>query len=82
MPVLVIYGLPPFGFLQTKQLISLVVYYFAKSNRRQLPPFAYKTRQLPPLACYAHVPSFSAYIKIGNLIHSFIKPAHLAFRTL
>ena len=24
------YGLPLFGFLQTKQLISLVVYYFAK----------------------------------------------------
>ena len=33
-------GLPPFGFLQTKQLISLVVFYFAKSKRRQLPPLA------------------------------------------
>ena len=40
---LVIYGLPPLGFLQTKQLISLVVFYFAKSTKR---------RQLPPLVCY------------------------------
>ena len=32
--------LPPRRFLQTKQLISLVVFYFAKSKRRQLPPVA------------------------------------------
>ena len=40
MTVLVIYGLPPVGFLQTKQLIGQVVFYFAKSKRRQLPPLA------------------------------------------
>ena len=35
-------GLPPLGFLQTTQLISMVVLYLAN----------FKKRQLPPLACY------------------------------
>ena len=33
-------GLLPLGFLQTTQLISLVVFYLANSERRQLPPLA------------------------------------------
>ena len=44
-------GLSPLGFLQTTQLISLVVFYLAN----------FKRRQLPPLACYWLRPCF--YVK-------------------
>ena len=60
LPFVVIYSLPPLGFLQTKQLISLVVVWFANSKRRQLPPL--------PVTGYAHGMDWGKHKEV-KLVH-------------